>query len=95
MTVICNQCKVEMQPVKIGVGVQQMTTQGPYSLHSGDILRCLGCGTDVIAGLGTPISEHFKPDYYKKVDGWHPVTNVWANLAEKNCYEAERQKVKG
>jgi hypothetical protein len=36
----------------------------PYKLWSADVLRCSGCGKQIVTGFGRePIAEHFDPDF--------------------------------
>jgi len=58
-----------MRPKKNGVRVEMMTPGGdgipdhPYFKVEGDEWECPECGQTVIIGMGSPIAEHWHPEY--------------------------------
>lgn len=51
----------------------------PYKLWMGDLWECLGCGAQVIVGIGRgPISEHFHPDF-SEMSARHGADKVQVN----------------
>jgi hypothetical protein len=47
------------------VTVEELTEDGqPYKLWSADLLECVGCGCEMIAGFARePLAEHYQPTY--------------------------------
>lgn len=48
-----------------GVTVEELTEDGrPYKLWDAELLECVECGVEIIAGFGlSPLAEHYQPDY--------------------------------
>lgn len=75
MMIVCTKCGQFFHPKKNGVTVEEgmpatvndKRGQGnwrPYKLWKADLLQCLGCGDEIIAGFAqSPFSEHYKEDY--------------------------------
>lgn len=41
----------------------------PYKLWVGDLWECLGCGANIVVGVGGgPLAEHFEFDFAAKVE---------------------------
>lgn len=64
-----------MRVKKNGVTVEEVTEDGrPYKLWDADLLECVECGCEMIAGFGRgPLAEHYQPDYMTKREQLAPV----------------------
>lgn len=87
--IICTQCKTEFHTHESGVFVIEMASFGPYKVWSAYLMKCRGCGTEIVAGFGqNPLREdHYKPDFPAWLD------NLIANCKEHNVsviYDYER-----
>lgn len=68
-------CGRFMRVKKNGVTVEEVTEDGsPYKLWDADLLECVECGTEIIAGFGRgPLAEHYQPDYMDQRERLAPV----------------------
>ena len=79
---ICVKCRRFFKPARNGVRVlEQMPVEKhaqpgtededrwkPYKLWQADLLRCNGCGTEIIVGFGMePSAEHYEPEFQQKL----------------------------
>lgn len=40
----------------------------PYKIWTGDLWECLGCGHELVSGVGrAPVGEHYQPDFSERV----------------------------
>jgi hypothetical protein len=67
---VCVNCKRFFKPASIGRFVLEQMPAGsdqawvPYRLWSADILRCSGCGAEIVTGFGrAPVAEHYEPGF--------------------------------
>lgn len=58
-------CGRFMRVKKNSVTVEELTEDGaPYKLWDADLLECVECGVELIAGFGKgPLAEHWQPTY--------------------------------
>jgi hypothetical protein len=73
MKPICVPCKLFFRPKRNGTAfIEGMPIAGgwqPYKLWIGDLWKCVGCGAEVIVGVGAgPIAEHFEPGFKDKCE---------------------------
>lgn len=65
---ICVPCEKEMQPVKVGVLVEEHMDDGsPYKIWQADLLGCPKCGHQIIAGFANSPVAHHHDSHYSKV----------------------------
>ena len=63
---VCVKCNCELRPETNGVGVVDITDNGPYELWDADKWKCPKCGMEVIGGFGEKcISAHYEDDFPK------------------------------
>jgi hypothetical protein len=66
---VCIACRRYFKIAHTGRYVLEQVPGGPdswqpYKLWSADILRCDGCGKEIVSGFGRePIAEHFDSDF--------------------------------
>lgn len=54
---------------RIEPGTSMADQWEPYKLWIGDLWECQGCKAQIVIGisLGSPVAEHFQPDFKDKV----------------------------
>jgi hypothetical protein len=62
---ICINCQCELKPETNGVIVVEMASFGPYKVWSADLLKCPGCGVEIVSGFADqPIrADHYAKDF--------------------------------
>jgi hypothetical protein len=75
---ICVKCKRFFKPYRNGIraleqmpltrdarpGAEDEDQWTPYKIWVGDLLRCDGCGTEIVSGYGgRPLCEHYQADF--------------------------------
>lgn len=73
---VCVKCGLFFKPERNGYTVEEGMPSGndprkkfaegwkSYKLWRGDLLKCAGCGTEIVVGFAhVPISEHYMGDY--------------------------------
>ena len=61
---VCSSCSCQITPETNGVIVIEMASFGPYKVWGADLLKCRGCGTEVLLMAKEPIrSDHFASDF--------------------------------
>jgi hypothetical protein len=68
-------CGRFMRVKKNGVTVEELLEDGaPYKLWDADLLECIECGVEIIAGFGKgPLAEHWQPDYAAQRERLAPI----------------------
>jgi hypothetical protein len=89
---ICVKCRRFYRPLKNGLyfregmaagvqradpGIENDAQWTDYKLWSGDLWRCLGCGSQIIVGVGLrPIAEHYQDGFKEAVAASNAVIRV-------------------
>lgn len=61
---VCVKCQCEFQVCKVGTQVIEMAVFGPYKIWEADMLKCPGCGMEIVAQFAErPVSEHYRPEF--------------------------------
>ena len=62
---VCINCQLEYVPEKIGIYVIEMflTPPQPYVISSADVLKCPGCGNEVVARFGSGGVYHHQENF--------------------------------
>ena len=64
---ICGECNVEMRPVKNGVDIEMLLSDGqPYYKIQADLYGCSRCDKTMFVGFGHPFAQHFELGYADK-----------------------------
>jgi hypothetical protein len=58
-----------------GVTVEELLEDGrPYKLWDADLIECVECGVEIIAGFARiPLAEHYQADYAAQRDRLAPI----------------------
>lgn len=91
MKPVCTKCQRFFRPKTNGISfIEAMPTVAlapagssepelwkPYKLWSGDLWVCLGCGAEIIVGVGQrPLAEHFQPTFEEELRVYKPSVTV-------------------
>jgi hypothetical protein len=80
MKPICVKCQRFYRPKCNGIAFVENMPMGraePYKLWVGDLWECLGCGHELISGVGSqPVSEHYKADFKETVTSYKPEITI-------------------
>ena len=62
---VCVKCQLEYRPEKIGIYVIEMfcTPPQPYVITDADLLKCPGCGNEVVARFGSGGVYHHQEEF--------------------------------
>ena len=67
-SVVCVDCNVQFKTERIGVYIlETYLNDQPYKLWNADLLRCPGCGRDVVARLGQRAIDNHDPDFERRL----------------------------
>lgn len=61
---ICVPCGLAMKCAKTGALAELMTKDGGYQIAAADVMECPECGAKVANVNSTPITEHYRPDFW-------------------------------
>jgi hypothetical protein len=92
---VCVRCQMELRCKQNSVGALEMASFGPAAIYDADLWACPMCGTEMLIGFGAkPISEHFKPDFHRVIDGYSRVVKFWQTQRERDEFWLSRHDVR-
>lgn len=89
---ICPACRIELRPLKNGVDLIEMSTNGPEALWSSDLWHCTECGMEVILGIpDKPYARNGDADWLDQLATYKPFAMpVFLNTLERVEWERDK-----
>ena len=88
MTIVCNQCELQMRVKTSGQPTEAMMHGMPLHITLGDVFECPECGFTVTSSLGNPAIQHFEPDYEHSAEayrtGRHGLIRYWEQKYDRD-----------